>query len=189
MELSNKVLSVDVDWVINHSQFLSLITFLNKRFNQCDKIIFIDSHHDIVRYLEPNEDFIVNIDNHHDIIQLNPNSPSPDKGLHMGNWVNYLVENNRLNHYIWINNVTSKVTELNVYPLQSIKTFKMDPSLDFIDSMEFKKIIICKSFEYMWQPEKDIGLGLTYEVLKSIALNIFKEKVIISNNPNPYKVY
>ena len=189
MVLNSKVLSVDVDWVTNHTQFLNLISFLNKKFSKCDKIIFIDSHHDILNHLEPNEDFIVNIDEHHDITQIPPNDPFYAKEVHMGNWVDHLVRNEKLNHYIWIHNLTSNISEFNLHPLRNIKTFKIDPSLDFIESMEFKKIIICKSFDFLPQSQKDIGLGLTYEVLKSIALNIFKEKVTLDNTLNSYKIY
>ena len=184
----NPILSVDVDWVTNYSQFINLISFLNKKFIKCSKIILIEAHHDILNYLEPQEDFIVNIDHHHDITEHIIDSPYA-KNVHMGNWVDYLIRHKKLNHYIWINNLDSYVVDYNINSARDLKTFKMDSSLDFIDSLNFEKIIICKSFDFIPQSQKDIGLGLTYEVLKSIALNIFKEKVIISNNPNPYKVY
>ena len=189
MDHKNKVLSIDVDWVTNYNQLITLISFLSKKFSKCSKIVFIESHHDILNCLEPQEDFIVNVDHHHDITQVPLEDKSYAQNIHMGNWVDYLIRNKKLNHYIWINNLNSNLSDFNLHPARNLKTLKIDHSLDFIDSMDFEKIVICKSFDYIPQHQKDMGLGLTYEVLKSIALNIFKEKVTLDNTLNSYKIY
>jgi len=180
----NPVLSVDVDWVTNYNQSMELFSFLTKKFKTCNKIIFIDSHHNIIEHLSSDEDFIINVDHHHDIRYKHAHHEI----LHMGNWVEYLIRNNMLNHYIWVGNMDSNVEDEALNPIRGLETFKINHSLKSINSINFNKIIICKSFDFITQPQKDIGLSLVFEILKEISLNIFKEKTIVSNNPNPYKL-
>jgi hypothetical protein len=182
--MNNPILSVDVDWVTNYNQFITLISFLTKKFNVCNKIIFIDSHHNIIKYLNPQDKFIVNIDEHHDIIQLNNN-----KDWHMGNWVDYLINKSQLDHYIWVCNTNSSLIPEEIDPVRNLKTFKINHDLNEINSMDFNKIIICKSFDFISLSQKNMGLGLIFEVLKEISLNLFKEKTIIDTDPNPYTIY
>ena len=181
--MTNPVLSVDVDWVTNYNQFIELFSFLTKKFKTCNKIIFIDSHHNIIEHLSSNEDFIINVDHHHDI----RHHPTHEV-IHMGNWVENLILNNRLKHYIWVGNIDSFAEPEKIDPIRNLETFKINHSLKSIDSINFNKIIICKSFDFVTQSQKEMGLILIFEILKEMSLNIFKEKTIISNNPNPYKL-
>ncbi len=184
MKNPQPVLSIDVDWVNNYNQFLELIDFSIKKFKISSKIIFIEQHHNIIKYLDEKDNYIINIDHHHDIIQL---EETPHE-LHMGNWVNYLINQQRLNHYMWIHNIDSMVELDNLHPIRQIKSFKMDPYLNSISDVNFEKIIICKSFDFIPHDNKQMGLGTIYEILKNIALNIFKEKTIIDDLSNPFSI-
>ena len=55
-------LSVDIDWIINSYQHDVLIEYVSEKFKECENIIFIDCHHNIINYLPKDNISLVNID-------------------------------------------------------------------------------------------------------------------------------
>lgn len=180
----NPVLSVDTDWVKNYYQFNSLFNFVIKRFKECEQIIFIDCHQNIINFLNSNDNFIINIDHHHDISQ--PKIPASKDYIHVGNWVEYLISKNRLDKFIWVNNPDSFVEEDQLDPIRNIQSFKICSNLNEISNFLYKKIVICKSFDYFTEVEKNMGLSNIFNLLQIVAINLYKEKIIIDNQSNPY---
>ena len=179
-------LSVDIDWIISADQHSVLIDYVSKKFIKCEKIIFIDCHHNILDFLIEEDVSLVNIDYHCDLINL-PNFPMKHL-INEGNWVNYLYLKNNLKDYIWINNVNSFISDSLIHDsqLRNLRTFKIEHDLNYIKNFEYKKIIICKSKDYHWENGYKEGV-IAFDILKSIANNFFPQKVIIDNNLNPYK--
>jgi hypothetical protein len=181
----NPVLSVDVDWVKNFNQFNLLFEFIVNRFKHSKQIIFIDCHHNILNFLEPNERSIINIDDHHDIHQ--PQVFEQDLNyIHIGNWVEYLISKNNLDHYFWLCNTTSHIEERHLTPIRQIKSFKILHNINDIMKFQYDKIVICKSFDYFRGEAKEKGLANIFNLLQIIAINLYKDKTIIDNQPNPY---
>ena len=179
------VLSVDIDWITNKNEHSILVDYVTKYFKTCEQIIFIDSHHSILNYISEEDKSIVNIDTHHDI--LNDPSFSDIHTLNEGNWVGHLIFHKKLENYIWIHKIDSLLQEetLSESNIRDLKTFKMETSFDIIQNFKYKKIIICKSKEYFWE-QRYLDALISFDILKVVAKNIFKEKVIIDNTSNPY---
>jgi len=181
-------LSVDIDWIINPFQHTLLIDYVSKKFKECENIIFIDCHHNIINHLPKNNISLVNIDHHHDI--TNDSEYQNKNKLNEGNWVSYLAYKNYLQDYIWINNISSLIDDLVISNggIRNLKTFKIEHSLDFIKDFKYKKIVICKSREFSWENGYSECV-ISFNILKSIAKNFFKEKTIVDNESNPYRYY
>ena len=84
-----------------------------------NKIIFIDDHDEVATYIENNikGNFnIINIDFHHDIAYTEDDQDGPVEELDCGNWVKYLLENQRqyFKEYIWVNSDESGEYEANL---------------------------------------------------------------------------
>ena len=182
------VLSVDIDWITNNNEHSILVDYVTKHFKNCEQIVFIDTHHSILNYLSEEDKSIVNIDAHHDIMN-DPDFPDITK-LNEGNWIGYLISNKKLENYIWVHKIDSYLQEniLDKADVRSLKTFKMETSFDTIQNFKYKKIIICKSKEYLWE-RRYLDALISFDILKTVAKNIFGEKVIIDDTPNPYTRY
>ena len=184
--MKNPVLSVDVDWILNINQYSSLIEYVCSKLELCKQIIFIDSHHNIIDFLNKEDISIINIDQHHDIV--NPINNFPDY-VNEGNWVNYLINKNLLLDYIWVNNLKSYVgvDEINRGEIRNLRTFKMESNLNFIRDLDYNKIIICKSRDFAGEITRDNLNVLAFDTLKSISTSLFNEKTIIDKQLNSYK--
>ena len=179
-------LSVDIDWIIHSYQHNILIDYVTKKFKECENIIFIDCHHNIVDYLPKDNVSLVNIDHHHVIV--NGSTFLYKSQLNEGNWVSYLAYKKCLKDYIWINNINSLIENevISDGRVRNLRTFKMDHSLDLIKDFKYKKIIICESRDFSWGNNYGECV-ISFNILKSIAKNLFKEKTIIDNKSNPYR--
>ena len=178
-------LSIDIDWIINSYQHDVLIEYVSEKFKECENIIFIDCHHNIINYLPKDNISLVNIDHHHDIV--NGSNFIHKNKLNEGNWVSYLAYKKYLKDYIWINNINSLINNevISEGGMRTLRTFKIDHKLDLVKDFKYKKIIICKSRDFSW--EENYGeCIISFDILKSIAKNLFKEKIIIDNRSNPY---
>ena len=180
------ILSVDIDWIQSSFQYKELFKFLTPKFVDCEQIIFIETHQQILKYIHKSEK-IVNIDHHHDIGYPDFNGKIHVPPINEGNWVGYLTINNKLKEYIWIHNEDSEFEIQSSKMLQRLDRFNFSSSLDFIKNLSFSKIIICNSFDHIKQNDKNIGLGRIYEVLKILTTNLYKGKVLIDNTSNPFK--
>jgi hypothetical protein len=181
------VLSVDIDWVQNSFQYKELFKFLIPKFAECEQIIFIETHHQIIKYLHKSENSIVNIDHHHDIGYTDVDGQISINPIMMGNWVGSLTFHSRLKEYTWIHNEDSDLTPHSSLFLQKIDKFNFNPNLNYISTLNFNKIIICNSFDHIKNSFKIMGLGRIYEILKILATSLYNKKTIIDNTPNPFK--
>jgi len=181
----NPILSVDIDWVKSWYQFNLLFEFIVNKFKKCKQIIFIECHHNILKYINDNDRFIINIDEHHDIGE--PRHAQDLKFIHVGNWVGHLINKNSIDHYFWLCNTTSQVEEINLNPVRKIESFKILHNLNNIIKFNYDKIIICKSFDYFLPDEKSMGFANLFSLLQIVATNLYKEKLIIDDQSNPYK--
>ena len=180
----NPVLSVDVDWVKSYHQLNLLFDFVIDKFKKSKQIIFIDCHHNILNFLDNNDKFLINIDHHHDIFQ--PQVKGDSKYIHIGNWVKQLIDENKLDHYFWVNNSNSFLEDSNLDPVRNIKSFKILDNINDISKFDYEKIVICKSFDFFTEKEKNMGFSNIFNLFQIIAINLYKEKTIIDNQPNPY---
>lgn len=183
-KIMDPILSVDIDWIKSYNQVNLLFEFVTKKLEKCEQIIFIDCHHNILNYLSKEDKFIINVDHHHDIFQ--PQVKEDSRYIHIGNWVKELIDNNNLDSYFWINNPNSFLEDSNLDPVRAIKSFKILDNLNDINKFNYKKIVICRSFDYFTEMEKNQGFANIFNLFQILALSLYKEKTIIDNQPNPY---
>ena len=187
---NNHILSVDIDWVQSRTQFTNLFKEILIHLSLCKQIIFIDTHHNILDYLEEGKNSIVNIDHHHDLgIFDKKKNVTPLDSIHEGNWVHHLILQQRLEEYTWINNPTSEIYHQEHLICRNLDRYKLDTNLDIIKNRKFKKVVICKSFDYIDPEFKFKGYGALFDIFKSTALVLFKSKTIVNNVNNPLKMY
>ena len=176
MKIDN-ILSIDIDWIENDYQYLSLFNILCNKFKSTDHIIFIKSHHLILKYIEK-ETTIYNVDHHHDLIY------EDGEECNEGNWVNFAIKGNKTKNYYWIHNYNSEAHPKSFYRARGLEKFSYTADINILNNLEFNKIIICESFEY----QKDISrlnkYPLIVDVLKGLAFNIFPSKVTIDDTLN-----
>jgi hypothetical protein len=184
--MKNHILSVDVDWILNINQYSSLIKYVCSKLEFCKQIIFIDNHHNILDFLNKEDVSIINIDQHADI--TNPSNNFSDY-VNEGNWINYLICENRLLDYIWVNNLKSYIdeSEINRGGVRNLRTFKIKSNLDFIKDLNYEKIIICESRDFAGEMNRENLNILAFDTLNSISTSLFNEKTIIDKQLNPYK--
>lgn len=84
---------------LHYQRLTNFLLFLTNKLNY-KQIHFIASHEQIISFLNPNEKHVfVNIDHHHDL-----GYDKEKKDLNCGNWGLFIPQ---LQHYMWINNLTS----------------------------------------------------------------------------------
>ena len=98
------ILSVDLDWIKDTRQAISLISLLMKKLKDCEKIIFLKEHQQLLKYVENFDNTIYNIDHHHD---FGYDDFIATTEFREGNWLHFLITNNIIKNYFWINNVGS----------------------------------------------------------------------------------
>jgi hypothetical protein len=185
---NNYILSVDIDWILSSTQYIELFTQVLPHLTKCQQIIFIDTHHNLINHLEEGKNSIVNIDHHHDLGVFDGNSIDLS-AIHEGNWVNYLISIQRLEEYVWICNHNSVAYEQELRVCRFLDKYQLHTDLDVIKNRTFKKVVICRSFDYIPTESKNRGYGNMYDILKSTSLTLFKNKTLIDNINNPLKVY
>lgn len=100
---------------------LRCIQFLPK-----EKIHFIDDHSYVCQFIHDKVD-LINIDHHHDIgytDDINQKVTIPN----CADWVHYLMDNNMINSYTWINNSNSYIEEkcVDYFPIKTISFQTVD---------------------------------------------------------------
>jgi hypothetical protein len=172
------ILSVDLDWIRNAKQSISLFNLLLNKFKTCDKIIFIKSHNFILKYFNKNTDnTIYNIDHHHDFGYGDYDNNT--NFFREGNWVDYLISNKFLKNYYWINNIESELNPQHIkQSLRELDNYNHTINLNICEKVNFSKIIICESFEY------NNNNLLFYNFLLEICNSIYENKVTIDETKN-----
>jgi hypothetical protein len=183
--MEKKILSIDCDWIQNPNQMLELNDFVFKIFKNVKKIVFIKNHQTIVKYINT-PSYICNVDNHHDI-----NYGYKNEFINAGNWVTYLNQIGLLQSYTWIHNTTSEyIIDDVINTIRNLREFDFDINLNYINNIEFEEIFICESLGFYEKIISKEGRFFTpYNVFKQVALNFFKEKVIIDNEKNKSTFY
>lgn len=139
-------------WLIDQIEYLSP-----------DKIIFIESHEEIINFLpDSSEIHLINIDHHHDLSYENKD---PNLGVNCGNWGKYLLNNNKIKDFFWIHNINSilPIFESN-YTHSTIEDYDLR-------QLKADMIIICLSPQ--WVPPQ-------YSVLFHLWVEIVNKKFHIN---------
>ena len=172
------ILTIDLDWIIESSQTMLLFNFLIKKLITTKKIIFIKSHHLLLKYHE-NETSIYNIDHHHDLGYKETDDPKliENKIYREGNWLLHLIHNNIINKYVWINNINSDLKSPHLNEVRNLEYYHHSIDINILNNLNFDKVVICESFEY----EKT---SLLFELLKSICICIFNDKTLLDDTKN-----
>lgn len=141
--------------------FNYLICLLNRIIEKDTDLYIAFSHKKILDFLKEDKNLnIINIDHHHDLgyhPEGEMDSPS------CANWVRVLFENNQIKTYIWAKNVNSQLPneilkqKINGYNI-IIKDF--NDLKNKIDRMEFDKIFICLSPEWVPPYYQQLFFGL-----------------------------
>lgn len=133
---------------------------LDKGKKLTKKDIYIGLNHDeICHFLENDKKVnIYNIDHHHDIGY--PKDEQDEKAyesLSVANWVYFLQKEHKLSSYTWIHNQNS------VHPKKEeadkIKRYSHSIDIDLLENIEFDKIFLCASWEWVpieYEPLFDI---------------------------------
>jgi hypothetical protein len=115
-------------WLYNQVKYLS-----------ASDIIFIEDHHKIIEHIPDNENiFLINIDHHHDIGYSDEEYKVTDENLNCGNWGRYLLQNKKINNYIWLCNQNSDKRTFNQGAYNYLNDFDLN-------TLSADKIIICLS--------------------------------------------
>lgn len=109
-----------------------------------NKIHFINSHENILKYLPKDEEFtLINIDQHHDLSYNNL-----DQKLSCSNWVKHCFYHYKIKDYIWVHSRTSQ------FPFgadnQLISESYLFSHYNYQTLEEYDEIIIC--FSKTWVP-------------------------------------
>ena len=118
-----------------------LTVWLLKEINRLtdEDIIFIQSHEQIVNYINDKNTFLINIDHHHDLGYI----PQEDS-LNCGNWAKHLLSNNLIKHYLWLKNESS------VKPMFFNGNYSERCLTKYnLEELEADKIIICLSPQWI----------------------------------------
>ena len=123
--------------LIHYTRLTKWITKKARALNS-ENIVFIESHEQILNYINQ-DDTLINIDHHHDL-----GYTTEDKNINCGNWANYLLKNNIIKEYIWINNhnSTPAVYTESKYKIRDFKSYDLS-------EIHPDKIIICYSSQWI----------------------------------------
>lgn len=136
-----------------------------------NQIYFVESHEEIIPYINNDgEDIIYNIDHHHDIGYTTKDLTLKLVEADCSNWVKFLKERHKIKEYHWIKDKYAEDIQDNerivqhidkIYELQNYNLLKLAKQTD--------KLIICKSAP--WVPAAYDGLYSSWET----TLDAFKE--------------
>ena len=173
----SSILTIDLDWILDERQCLSVNQLFLNKASEVNKIIFVKSHHNALRFYE-NEKIIFNVDHHHDLGYIG--EESVNQTYREGNWLLYLIKKNLLSKYIWIHNFKSDLITRNLDCLRDIDEYKHTINLDVCYEEKFNKMIICESFDY-----SNYFSPFMFNILIQISKSLFNEKTIIDDTKNP----
>jgi len=170
-----KILSVDLDYITNNQQNLDIYKKCLRWFDESKEIIFIKSHHLILKYINNAVD-LFNIDHHHDI-NYDDINPFDKTTYREGDWIIKLIKHNLLKSYTWVHNFDSDLHYDHLNAVRNLKKFNYTTDLSILDNIKFDKIVICESRTHQ-------TTSMMYETLKSLSFFHHKNKVIEDNTNN-----
>lgn len=140
-----------------------------------EQIIFIEDHSRVINYVNEDEKInLINIDHHHDTGYENNSFVSLDN-INCGNWARWLLEQNNLNSYIWINNKNSEIDQEYVSKINNI----IDINKINLDTLlKPDLLILCLSepwvpphhrpLYYIWQDYFEMTHGYKKDIVRGI---------------------
>jgi hypothetical protein len=172
------ILTIDLDWIVENYQTNLVFNLIIKKLKKSKKIIFIKSHHLLLRYIE-DENSIYNLDHHHDLGYKESDDPKliEQKIYREGNWLLHLIHNKIINKYVWICNSDSDIKSPHLNEIRNLEYYYHTTDINILNNIEFDKIVICESFEY-------VKSSNFFELIKSLCLTLFKEKTIVDDTKN-----
>lgn len=130
-----------------HDLFFLLLD-KSKKLKQEDICISFN-HEEIYNFLSDYDNInLYNVDHHHDMGYPQNGSEEIQDYINCANWVYHLNKNNKLKSYTWIHNINS-IQNNNI---ENFCTYIDTNDLDILKNIEFDKIFICASWE--WVPIK-----------------------------------
>jgi|TARA_R110000822_G_scaffold62361_5_gene153826 hypothetical protein len=176
------ILSVDLDWILEHRQAISVVTLLIEKFKSCDKIIFVKEHHQVLKHLDGTEDTIYNVDHHHDLGYDDfQRYDDIEKNIEFreGDWIQFLLKSKSLKNYVWIHNISSLLADTTLTGIRELEQYNHTIDLNVCENVNFSKVVICESYEY-----SNTLSPFMYNILLEICKSIHKEKLVIDNAKN-----
>jgi len=173
----SSILTIDLDWILDERQCLSVNELFLIKAKEVDKIIFVKSHHNALKYYE-NEKTIYNVDHHHDLGY--EGEESVNQTYREGNWLLYLINKNVLSKYVWIHNLKSDLITNNLNCVRDIDEYRHTINLNVCYDEKFSKMIICESFDY-----SNYFSPFMFNMLIQTSNSLFNEKTIIDGTKNP----
>ena len=153
--------------MVNHYPLLNNIRFdyrfyqdltnllINIYLNIPKENIYFCANHEFITTLISEPVNIINIDHHHDIGYRIEDWTAPLPSLECGNWIKWLKDNQLLNAYTWVRDLTSYSYQNEVpkeyWPQQEL-VLPFDLQNIVINYDEIDKVVICSSFN--WVPPK-----------------------------------
>ena len=171
------ILTVDLDYILDERQCLSINNLILNKAKEVKKIIFVKSHHNALRFYE-NEKTLYNVDHHHDCGYIG--EEPLNSTYREGNWILYLLRKNLLNRYVWIHNLKSDLKTQNLDSLREIEEYNHTINLDVCYNEIFDKMIICESFDY-----SNYFSPFMFNILIQTCKSVYNEKTIIDGTKNP----
>ncbi len=176
-----KLLTIDLDWIQHPRQFMDILSICMNFFKKQTPTIFINSHHEIYKYIEEGST-IINIDHHHDFAY----DQASIKGAlanhpREGSWVLAAAIHKKLKGYIWVKNYDSVIIPDQITEwVRKLENFQIRNKIDEVDLTNIYKLVICESAEY----EKNVSLYS--EILKTVSKSI-NSNTSTAHNKNSFK--
>lgn len=116
--------------------------------------IFIAMNHDQIYHFLEEENCklnVYNIDHHHDMgYPKDEDDEQAYESLSVANWAYYLKQDKKLSSYTWVHNHNS--VHPKIEEAQKFKNYTHSTDLDVLENIQFDKIFLCASWE--WVPPK-----------------------------------
>ena len=170
-----KILTIDLDYITNNQQNIDIFKKSIKWFDESKEIVFIKSHHLILKYISGAID-LYNIDHHHDINYDDINA-FDKPNYREGDWVVKLVKFNMLRSYTWIHNFDSDLHYNHLNCVRNLKKFNYTTDISILDNLKFDKVVVCESRTHQIT-------SMMYETLKSMSFFHHKNKTIEDDTNN-----
>ncbi len=137
------------------NKFQSLYFFLleKSKFLKVEDIFIGMNHDQIYGFLHESscELNIYNIDHHHDMgYPRDENDDRAYEDLSVANWAYYIEKEQKLSSYTWIHNNNS--VQPSPIVIDKFKNYSHSTDLDVLENIQFDKIFVCASWE--WVPPK-----------------------------------
>lgn len=134
--------------IIDFNTYSQVTDYLLNVFQMVNKenIHFIENHEQIIKYCSIAEKInLINIDHHHDYAYDKKDLEQPITDINCGNWGKKMVEQNRINSYLWISGDNSIIVPQEYQKEIPNFTYEMIHTTNLKALPKPDKVIICLS--------------------------------------------